>query len=93
MLSVLEGGPKTRAQIEKKLKISMRTFYRDLEVVREFEIVVATEGGKHVLKDPGWKSKLRVPDPCLTFTEAEALAKGNSSANNKIADLVSKLTK
>ena len=70
----------------------MRTFYRDLEVLREFNIAIATEGGKHVLKDTAWRSKLRVPDPCLTFTEAEALAKGKSAANQKIAQMVTKLT-
>ena len=92
LLSQLEGGPKTRSQLEKKLKIGMRTFYRDLEVLREFKIETATEGGKHVLKDTAWRSKLRVPDPCLTFTEAEALAKGKSAANQKIAEMVTRLT-
>ena len=48
--------------------------------------------GKHVLKGTAWRSKLCVPDPCLTFTEAEELAKGKSAANQKIAEMVTRLT-
>ena len=92
-LSQLEGGPKTRSHLEKKLKIGMRTFYRDLEVLRAFDIALATEGGKHVLNDPKWKSKLRVPDPNWTFAEAASMASGKSEASKKIADLLANLTK
>ena len=50
------------------------------------------DAGKHVLKGTAWRSKLCVPDPCLTFTEAEELAKGKSAANQKIAEMVTRLT-
>ena len=92
-LSLLESGPKTRPQVEKKLKVSLRTFYRDLEVLRALDIDVGYQDKKHVLNDRDWKSKLRVPDPCLSFAEAEALASGKSAANKKIAEMVGKLTK
>ena len=92
-LSLLESGPKTRPQLEKKLKIGLRTFYRDLEVLRAMDIDVATQNKKHVLNDRDWKSKLRVPDPCLSFAEAEALASGKSAANKKIAAMVADLTR
>ena len=57
-------------------------------MLREFKIETTTEGGKQLLKGTGWRSKLRVPGPCLTFAEAEALAKGKSAANQRIAEMV-----
>ena len=93
LLYLLEAGPKTRSQLEKKLKVGMRTFDRDLEVLRAFEIGVDHKDKKHVLEDPAWKSKLPVPDPNWTFAEAESLANGKSAASKKVADMLAKLTK
>ena len=92
LLSTLESKSLTRSQIERKLRVSMRTFYRDLEVLRAFDIDLKQADRKYQVGDTEWRSKLRVPDPQLSFAEAEELAKGKTAANKKVGDMFKKLT-
>jgi predicted DNA-binding transcriptional regulator YafY len=95
LVEFLGGGPRTRQIILKKLKIDIRTFYRDLELLRDCKIEVSLEARKYALvmfaKDA--LLMLPFPDPCLTLGEAQQLAKGRSKIHQKLRDLLKQIVK
>lgn len=89
----LGEGPRTRAQILNKLKIDIRTFYRDLELLRECQIDIALNSRKYVLL-PDVKSALMVlpfPDPCINLGEAQQLSKGRLKIHQKLRDVLKQI--
>lgn len=95
LVELLGDGPRTRAQILSKLKIDIRTFYRDLELLRDCRIAVELENRKYVLV-PSAKDALLVlpfPDPCLTLGDAQQLAKGRSKIHQKLRDVLKQIVK
>lgn len=85
-LNLVAGTPRMRSVILKKLKIDVRSFYRDLEVLRTLGIVVTTEGERHHLSTPlsDALARLPFPDPGLSFQEAMTLANGRTDAHKKL---------
>ena len=69
----------------------LRTFYRDLEAAgvqdrdRHRGRQARAQGHRLALEAAG-------ADPCLTFAEAAELAKGKATPNQKIAEIVTRLT-
>ncbi len=95
LVELLGDGPRTRAQILSKLKIDIRTFYRDLELLRDCHIDVALDSRKYALV-PNVKDALLVlpfPDPCLTLGDAQVLAKGRSKIHQKLRDVLKQIVK
>ena len=85
-LNLVAGTPRMRSVILKKLKIDVRSFYRDLEVLRTLDIVITTEGERYSLTTPlsDALARLPFPDPCLSFQEALTLANGRTDAHKKL---------
>ncbi len=95
LVELLGDGPRTRTQVLSKLKIDIRTFYRDLELLRECKIDVALESRKYSLV-PSVKEAVLVlpfPDPCLTLGEAQLLAKGRTRIHQKLRDVLKQIVK
>ena len=95
LVEYLGDGARTRAQILSKLKIDIRTFYRDLELLRLCHIDVSLDNRKYALTAPAREALMALPfpDPCLTLGEAQVLAKGRSKIHQKLRDLLKQIVK
>ena len=95
LITLLGKGPQTRSGLAKRLKLGVRKFYRDLEVLRKVGIEVELSEGKYSLKDAAAKTlqRLPFPDPGLNLGEARQLAKGRSKAHKKIQQQIAKIEK
>jgi hypothetical protein len=95
LVEFLGDGPRTRTQVLAKLKIDIRTFYRDLELLRVCHIEVTLEARKYALassvKDA--LQALPFPDPCLTLGEAQLLAKGKTKIHAKLREVLKQIVK
>jgi predicted DNA-binding transcriptional regulator YafY len=88
LLKLVAQVPQTRSSLTKRLKLDVRGFYRDLEVLREAGIEVDMNAGKYTL-DISFKDAVNLlpfPDPHLTLGEAAVLAKGSTKANKKLRE-------
>jgi hypothetical protein len=93
-LELLGEGPKTRAAVLQRLRIDVRTFYRDLELLRECNIVVELTKRKYHLVSPEVKeawSHLPLPDPGLTLGEAQSLSSGRTKVHEKLKNLLKEI--
>jgi predicted DNA-binding transcriptional regulator YafY len=94
LVKFLGAGPATRETLARRLRLDVRGFYRDLELLRAAGIDVSVTGGRYSLTAGGAAALARLPfpDPHLSLGEAQALAKGRSAAHRKLAELVGRLT-
>jgi len=88
LLHLLGQGAQTRAALTRKLRLGIRGFYRDLEVLRTVGIAVDLVNSRYVLLEDLAEAieRLPFPDPGLTLGEARLLAKGRSRAHRKLKD-------
>lgn len=95
MLTILGKTSQTRAALTKRLKLGLRGFYRDLELLREVGIHVDLTDGRYALVgNPAQTiAQLPFPDPNLTLGEARDLAKGRSKAHKKLKDQIARIEK
>lgn len=93
LLRLLGTGPKTRDQLTRRLRLDVRSFYRDLELLRAAGIAVWLTEGQYALEDELDEAvaHLPFPDPHLTLGEALQLAKGRSRAQQKIKAQLAKI--
>jgi hypothetical protein len=94
-LIVLLAAPgKSRPMILKHLKLDLRSFYRDLEKLREFGVEIAVQGQHYVLKRSFARAVARLPfpDPLLNLHEAMVLAKGKTAAHRKLQSQIGRIT-
>ena len=91
LLTLLRGGPQTRASLLRRLKLDVRGFYRDLESLRALGIeVTAGDDTKYTLAGEvdDALAKLPFPDPGLNVRDALQLANGSTSAHRKLKQRV-----
>jgi predicted DNA-binding transcriptional regulator YafY len=93
MLTLLAAGPQSRTTLTRRLRLGVRGFYRDLEVLREVGINVSLTNGKYSLLEDAAAAiaRLPFPDPGLTLGEARQLARGRNEANKKIRQQLHKI--
>ncbi|MCS6976496.1 MAG: hypothetical protein NZM31_05730 [Gemmatales bacterium] len=93
LLHLLGAEPRSRAVILQRLRVDIRTFYRDLELLRDYGIDVRLTGRKYVLhgKVSQLLDALPLPDPGLTLGEAKQLSKGRTAAHAKLRKLVKQI--
>ncbi len=86
MLQLLDAGPQTRGTLTQKLRLDVRGFYRDLELLRSAGIAVTLRDRRYTLDEDVDEAiaRLPFPDPHLTLGEARQLAKGRSAAHRKL---------
>jgi hypothetical protein len=86
--------PQSRPNLLKKLKLDVRGFYRDLEVLRAFGIRTKLEESEYSLVggfDEALK-RLPFPDPRLNLSEAMQLAKGRTAAHRSLQEQIQRIT-
>lgn len=90
LLKLLDTGPQTRAFLMKRLKLDVRGFYRDLEMLRSSGIDLPLENHRYSLSEDAEDAiaRLPFPDPRLTLAEAIQLSKGRSSAHKKLKEQI-----
>jgi hypothetical protein len=93
MIRLLAGGPQPRESLARRLKLDVRGFYRDLEVLRAAGIPVTVTGGRYGLSGPADTalSRLPFPDPHLTLGEVIALARGRGPAHARLRQQIGQL--
>jgi hypothetical protein len=86
LVQLLGTGPQTRAALTRHLRLDVRGFYRDLELLRAAGIAVTLENRRYVLDEPVARAidRLPFPDPHLTLGEARQLAKGRTATHRKL---------
>jgi hypothetical protein len=95
LLSELHKGPKSRTRLLRRLRMGIRTFYRDLDLLRGWGIEIRLEDERYTLGSPLSEclACLPFPDPELTFADAIALAKGGTAHHRKLKRLVDRVTR
>jgi predicted DNA-binding transcriptional regulator YafY len=93
LLTLLASGSQTRDGLRRQLKMDVRSFYRDLELLRTAGIMVPLRQGHYSLSvnaEAAYR-QLPFPDPHLTLGEAVQLARGSSPAHRKLKKLISQI--
>jgi hypothetical protein len=95
LVSLLGRAAQTRAALIRTLRLTVRGFYRDLEVLRGAGIAVALVKGQYILSDHPASAidRLPFPDPGLTLGEARQLARGRSRVHKKLQGQVARIEK
>jgi predicted DNA-binding transcriptional regulator YafY len=95
LLALLGRGPQSRSSLTRRLRLGIRGYYRDLEILRAVGINVELAAGKYHLREelaPALE-RLPFPDPSLNLGEARQLARGRSKAHQKIREQLAKIEK
>jgi predicted DNA-binding transcriptional regulator YafY len=92
MVRLLAGSPQTRESIARRLRLDVRGFYRDLDLLRSAGVSVTLEAGRYTLgqKEDDALALLPFPDPRLTLGAARTLAKGRSQAHRTLAETINR---
>jgi predicted DNA-binding transcriptional regulator YafY len=90
MISLLAGGPQTRDGLARRLRLDVRGFYRDLDLLRSVGVAITLATGRYTLDQEADEALARLPfpDPRLTLGDARALAKGRGSAHRALAETI-----
>jgi hypothetical protein len=86
LVQLLGRGAQTRTALVRALRLNVRGFYRDLEVLRAAGIAVELVKQRYTLEESPAKAveRLPIPDPGLTLGEARQLARGRTRAHEKL---------
>lgn len=93
LLELLAAGPQTRTALIRRLRLDVRGFYRDLELLRAANINVTLAEGRYSLAGDmsAVVERLPFPDAHLTLGEARALARGKGRAQGYLKQLIDRL--
>jgi predicted DNA-binding transcriptional regulator YafY len=93
MVRLLVAGSLTREAIARRLRLDVRGFYRDLDLLRSSGVAVTLEEGRYTITQDAADAltHLPFPDPRLTLGEAQTLAKGRSSAHRALAKTIERV--
>lgn len=86
LLTLLGGRSQSRGGLLKKLRIDLRSFYRDIEYLRSLGIEIATFDGGYKLTAEldDALGRLPFPDPGLSVRDVMHLLNGSVSAKKKL---------
>ena len=95
LLKLLGAGPQARITLTRRLRLDIRGFYRDLELLRTAHIDVPLKDQRYTLIGSVKEAiaRLPFPDPHLTLGEARELSKGRSPAHRKLKSQVNRIIK
>ena len=86
LLAFIADAERARAAILRRLRVDLRGFYRDLELLRALGVDVHCDGDRYRLLMPldDALARLPFPDPGLSLREALLLAEGRTDAHRKL---------
>jgi len=90
LVFILAQSPQTRQDLLRKLGIGLRTFYRELELLRKCGLKVRLSKKVYTLVSTAKEAEGRLPfpDPQLSFAEMSELARGPGEAAKRLAALL-----
>ena len=90
LVSILARRPRGRADLLAELGIGLRTFYRELELLKRCGVKVRLSQKLYALQSTAEEAEGRLPfpDPQLSFAEMAELARGPGEAARRLADLL-----
>src|SRR5713226_9441330 len=93
LLHLLAESAPNRATLMRRLKLDVRGFYRDLELLRASGIVVEAQARRYrlVTSLDEALSRLPLPDPRLTLGECFVLARGRNPAHRKLREHLNRI--
>jgi hypothetical protein len=93
LLRILAAGPQKREALIRKLRLDVRGFYRDLELLRAAGIEVPLQDRRYSLEEDADAavSRLPFPDPHFSLGEVQLLARGRSKAHRKLKELIAQV--
>jgi predicted DNA-binding transcriptional regulator YafY len=89
LVTMLERGPASREGLLDHLAIGLRTFYRELDLLKRCGIKVRREGKTYRLVSTRAEAEGRLPfpDPQLSFAEMAELASHPGEAARRLAEI------
>ena len=93
LVNLLSKSPMTRDSAAKKLRVDVRSFYRDLNIIRRIGLTVTLSDGKYRVVDPLSEAleRLPFPDACLSIGEARFLARGRNPVHRKMKSILDRI--
>lgn len=93
LIMLLAREPRSRGEILVELGIGLRTFYRELELVKRCGIKVQQKNREYSLLTMAEQAKGRLPfpDPQLSFAELAELAHCPGEAGKRLAEMLAKV--
>ena len=90
LVTTLAESPRAREVLLSTLAIGLRTFYRELELLKKCGIRVRFADHLYVLKTTAEdaEGRLPFPDPQLSFAEMSELARHPGEAAKRLAELL-----
>jgi predicted DNA-binding transcriptional regulator YafY len=90
LVRLLEERPRTRDEILRAQEISLRTFYRELDLLKRCGIKILHKDKLYTLASPTGSAEglLPFPDPQLSFAEMADLARCECEAGRRLASLL-----
>jgi predicted DNA-binding transcriptional regulator YafY len=90
MVKLLAAGAQTRENLTRRLRLDVRGFYRDLDLLRSSGVSVALSSGRYTLEQDAEHALalLPFPDPRLTLGAAKTLSKGRSPVHRALAETI-----
>jgi len=94
LVRLLGERPRTRDEVLKDLSIGLRTFYRELDLLKRCGLKVRHKDRLYALASSAEKaeSRLPFPDPQLTFAEMAELSRCEGEAGRRLAALLAAVT-
>lgn len=90
LVMTLAGGAGARESLLAGLGIGLRTFYRELELLKRVGVKIRLIGGSYTLLTTAEEAQGRLPfpDPQLSFAEMAELSRCPCPAGRRLADLL-----
>jgi len=90
LVRFLAGGPRARPAILSELRVGLRTFYRELELLKRCGVKVRHKAKLYHLLPTAAEAEGRLPfpDPQLSFAEMAELAQCVCPAGTRLAELL-----
>ncbi|WP_435016619.1 hypothetical protein TA3x_004192 [Tundrisphaera sp. TA3] len=89
LVTLLSEGPIARDALIARLAFGLRTFYRELDLLKRCEIRVEREGSSYRLRATVAEAEARMPfpNPQLSFAEMAELARHPGEAAARLAEI------
>lgn len=95
LLKLLASNSVPRTVILKRLRVGIRSFYRDVDLLRSCGVDIVVKESEYSL--PGdldtVLDRVPFPDPELSFAEILVLMKGRQTAHHKLRQLFGQVTR
>lgn len=93
MVKLIAGTAQTRDSLARRLRLDVRGFYRDLDLLRTSGVSIKLAAGRYKLEQDTEDAlaSLPFPDPRLTLGGAKKLAKGRSAVHRALAETIARI--